>query len=107
MSGNLFRRTWAAQRGRLLLVMIALAIWGFLLPVVYATFGNEMGTLARSPLAVALGHPAAPGQGERGQRHLPVHGRGRPAFGAVMVLGGVEPFQLLFLFVTGLASVFV
>ena len=49
MSGNLFRRTWAAQRGRLLLVIIALAIWGFLLPVVYATFGNEMGTLARSP----------------------------------------------------------
>jgi ABC-2 type transport system permease protein len=49
VNGNLFRRTWAAQRGRLLLVMIALAIWGFLLPVVYATFGNEMGALARSP----------------------------------------------------------
>ena len=49
MSGNLFRRTWAAQRVRLSLVMIALAIWGFLLPVVYATFGSEMGALASNP----------------------------------------------------------
>ncbi len=48
MSGILFRRTWAAQRVRLLLVMLALATWGFLLPVVYATFGNEMGALVKS-----------------------------------------------------------
>ena len=40
MSWILFRLTWAAQRVRLLLVMLALAVWWFLLPVVYATFGK-------------------------------------------------------------------
>ena len=48
MSAILFRRTWAAQRVRLLLVMLALAVWGFLLPVVYATFGKDMGALIQS-----------------------------------------------------------
>ena len=48
MSGILFRRTWAAQRVRLLVVMLALAAWGFLLPVVYATFGKEVEALAQS-----------------------------------------------------------
>ncbi len=48
MSGILFRRTWAAQRARLLVLMLALAAWGFLLPVVYATFGKEVEALARS-----------------------------------------------------------
>jgi ABC-type transport system involved in multi-copper enzyme maturation permease subunit len=48
VSGVLFRRTWAAQRVRLLVVMLALAAWGFLLPVVYATFGKEVEALARS-----------------------------------------------------------
>jgi ABC-2 type transport system permease protein len=48
VSGILFRRTWAAQRTRLLLLMLGLAVWGFLLPVVYATFGKEVGALVRS-----------------------------------------------------------
>ncbi len=48
MSGILFRRTWAAQRIRLLVLMLALVAWGFLLPVVYATFGKEVEALARS-----------------------------------------------------------
>ena len=48
MSWILFRRTWAAQRLRLALVMLALAVWGFLLPVVYATFGKEIGALVQS-----------------------------------------------------------
>ena len=48
MSGILFRRTWAAQRVRLSFVMLALAVWGFLLPVVYATFGKEIGALLQS-----------------------------------------------------------
>lgn len=48
MSRILFRRTWEAQRARLLGVMLALAVWGFLLPVVYATFGKEIGALIKS-----------------------------------------------------------
>ena len=48
MSAILFRRTWAAQRVRLAFVMLALVAWGFLLPVISATFGKEMGALARS-----------------------------------------------------------
>ena len=48
MSAVLFRRTWAAQRVRLSFLMLALLVWGFLLPVVFATFGKEMGALARS-----------------------------------------------------------
>ena len=48
MSAILFRRTWAAQRVRLAFVMLALVAWGFLLPVVYATFGKEIGALAKS-----------------------------------------------------------
>jgi ABC-type transport system involved in multi-copper enzyme maturation permease subunit len=48
VSGILFRRTWAAQRVRLSFVMLALVVWGFLLPVVFATFGKEMWALARS-----------------------------------------------------------
>ncbi len=48
MSAVLFRRTWAAQRVRLSFVLLALVAWGFLLPVIYATFGKEMGALARS-----------------------------------------------------------
>jgi ABC-2 type transport system permease protein len=47
VSAILFRRTWAAQRLRLVLVMLALAVWGFTLPVIYATFGKEIGTLAQ------------------------------------------------------------
>jgi ABC-2 type transport system permease protein len=48
MSAILFRRTWAAQRLRLALVMLALAVWGFLLPVIYATFGKEVGALVHT-----------------------------------------------------------
>jgi ABC-type transport system involved in multi-copper enzyme maturation permease subunit len=48
VSAVLFRRTWAAQRVRLSFLMLALLVWGFLLPVVFATFGKEMGALARS-----------------------------------------------------------
>ncbi len=39
MSGVLFRRTLGAARWRLLAVALGLAVWGFLLPVIYATFG--------------------------------------------------------------------
>ena len=35
----LLRRTWRAQRSRVALVCLALAVWAFLMPVIYATFG--------------------------------------------------------------------
>jgi ABC-2 type transport system permease protein len=41
MSALLLRRTLAAARWRLLAVAAGLALWGFLLPVVYAVFGAE------------------------------------------------------------------
>ena len=41
----LLRRTWRAQRGRVALVCVALAIWSYLMPVVYATFGRQLATL--------------------------------------------------------------
>ena len=43
----LLRRTWRAQRSRVALVCLALAIWAFLMPVIYATFGREFAVLTR------------------------------------------------------------
>jgi beta-exotoxin I transport system permease protein len=42
------RRTWRAQRVRVALVCLALAIWSYLMPVVYATFGREFAVLLES-----------------------------------------------------------
>ena len=50
MSGILLRRTIAAQRARLLLVWLGLTLWGFLLPVIYATFGKDVEQIIRSGL---------------------------------------------------------
>ena len=41
MNAILARRTLAAARWRLAIVALGLALWGFLLPVVYAAFGAE------------------------------------------------------------------
>jgi len=41
VSPALFRHTLAAGRWRLLAVAAGLAVWGFLLPVIYATFGAD------------------------------------------------------------------
>jgi ABC-2 type transport system permease protein len=41
MSAALLRRTLAAGRWRLIAVAAGLATWGFLLPVIYATFGAD------------------------------------------------------------------
>jgi ABC-2 type transport system permease protein len=35
----LFAHTWRANRGRLLLIAVALAIWGTLMPIIYDSFG--------------------------------------------------------------------
>jgi ABC-2 type transport system permease protein len=45
LSLPLLRRTWRAQRARVGLVCLALAIWSFLMPVIYATFGRQLAVL--------------------------------------------------------------
>src|SRR3954471_8198377 len=50
MNGVLLRHTWRLQRTRLAIVSIALAVWGFLLPVIYARFGSQFAALANSGL---------------------------------------------------------
>jgi len=48
VSGVLLRRTVAAARWRLLAVAAGLALWGFLLPIIYATFGADFRRLVES-----------------------------------------------------------
>jgi ABC-type transport system involved in multi-copper enzyme maturation permease subunit len=50
MNWTLFRQTWRFQRVRLALVAIALAVWGFLLPIIYARFGSQFSALMNSGL---------------------------------------------------------
>jgi ABC-type transport system involved in multi-copper enzyme maturation permease subunit len=42
VNGALFRHSWRTQRLKLAIVSLALAIWGFLLPVIYAKFGSQV-----------------------------------------------------------------
>ncbi len=48
ISGPLLRHTWRTHRVRLGIISLALAIWAFLMPVIYATFGREMEVLLES-----------------------------------------------------------
>jgi len=48
MNRILFARTWRAQAGKLVVVLIGLMIWGFLLPVIYSSFGAKFKELAQS-----------------------------------------------------------
>jgi len=50
MSLALFLHSWRWQRVRLTVVCGALAVWGFLLPVVYARFGSQFRALFESGL---------------------------------------------------------
>jgi len=50
MNGALFRQTWYFQRIRLACVCVGLAVWGFLLPVIYARFGSQFRALMDSGL---------------------------------------------------------
>jgi beta-exotoxin I transport system permease protein len=50
MSWHLFRRTWRAQRTKLLAVAAGLAIWGALMPVVYEAFREEIQFIVGSGL---------------------------------------------------------
>ena len=48
MNGPLFVRTWQAQRLKLLVVAVALAIWGALMPVIYQAFQAQIGFILDS-----------------------------------------------------------
>lgn len=45
VNGALLRRAVRANRGRLAIVAAALAVWSYLLPVIFATFGRQMAVL--------------------------------------------------------------
>jgi ABC-2 type transport system permease protein len=48
INGPLLRHTWRTHRIRLGIIALSLGAWGFLMPVIYATFGREMETLLNS-----------------------------------------------------------
>ena len=50
MNGALLRHTWRLQRTKLAIVSIALAVWGFLLAVIYARYGSQFTALMQSGL---------------------------------------------------------
>jgi ABC-type transport system involved in multi-copper enzyme maturation permease subunit len=50
MNGALLRHTWRLQRTRLAIVSVALTVWGFMLPVIYARFGSQFTALFESGL---------------------------------------------------------
>ena len=50
MNGALLRHTWRLQWVKLALVSVALAVWGFLLPVIYARYGSRFSALLNSGL---------------------------------------------------------
>ena len=48
INGPLLRHTWRSHRLRVALIALALGVWGFLMPVIYATFGVQMEALLHS-----------------------------------------------------------
>ncbi|MBA2254687.1 MAG: ABC transporter permease subunit, partial [Chloroflexi bacterium] len=51
MSLPLLAHTWRSQRAKLVIVMVGLAIWGFLMPIIYATVGKDLeGLISSNPL---------------------------------------------------------
>jgi ABC-type transport system involved in multi-copper enzyme maturation permease subunit len=50
VNGALLRHTWRLHRTRLAIVSIALTVWGFILPVIYARFGSQFTALVESGL---------------------------------------------------------
>jgi ABC-type transport system involved in multi-copper enzyme maturation permease subunit len=53
VNGALFRQTWRAQRLKLAVVSIALVIWGFLMPLIYARFGSQFQAIVESGILPA------------------------------------------------------
>ena len=50
MNGALLRHTWRVQRSKLAIVSIALAIWGFVPPIIYSQYGSQFAGLVESGL---------------------------------------------------------
>jgi beta-exotoxin I transport system permease protein len=50
MNVVILRRTWHAQRVKLLVIVVALTGWGFLMPVVYASYGAQFREILNSGL---------------------------------------------------------
>lgn len=50
MNAALFGHLWRSNRGRLLIVAIALAAWGTLMPIIYAAFGEQFEAMMESGL---------------------------------------------------------
>jgi ABC-2 type transport system permease protein len=50
---TLFGQTWRAQRLKLAIVSIALAVWGFLMPLIYARFGSQFRAIMESGMMPA------------------------------------------------------
>ena len=61
INGPLLRHTWRSQRLRVAIIALALGGWGFLMPVIYATFGVQMETLLRSGIIPEAFAPMRPG----------------------------------------------
>lgn len=53
MNGPLFLHIWRANRGRLLIVSLALVVWGSLLPIIFNAFGAQFQQLQDSGLIPA------------------------------------------------------
>jgi ABC-2 type transport system permease protein len=50
MNGALLRHTWRVQRNKLAIVSIALAVWGFVPPIIYKQYGSQFAGLVESGL---------------------------------------------------------
>ncbi len=48
INGPLLRHTWRGQRVRIAWIGLAMGVWAFLMPVIYATFGRQMEVLLQS-----------------------------------------------------------
>lgn len=48
INGPLLRQTWRANRSPVLLITLAMAIWAWIMPVIYATFGRQLEVLLAS-----------------------------------------------------------
>lgn len=48
INGPLLRHTWRTHRSRVALITLAMAIWAWIMPVIYATFGRQLEVLLQS-----------------------------------------------------------
>lgn len=83
INGALLRHTWRGQGTRLVLVALALAAWGFLMPVIYATYGRQFEVLVESGIIPEV--------------FLRLMGADPFSLDGVLALGVVHPFAIALL----------